>query len=184
MPIESSPTAWPNSVLHPIIADPTNNPTSYNEESSSAPRFAPIENTSPQLDGSHSRPPIGYSTDLGLVVIGKQTSAQRQRLLPAASPNVSKREFLGRNKHRSAAADDPPDSPAAVPDHYVFEALARHELAFEIASEPYNIAGLHAIDRPVGMLMANGPPHESEIEHVKDQRDATFLQRRKLAAAQ
>jgi hypothetical protein len=105
------------------------------------------------------------------VVIGKQASPQR--LLPAASPNVSKREFLGRNKHRSAADGDPPDSPAAVPDHYVFEALARHELAFEIESERYAIAGLYAIDRPIGMLMANGPPHESEIDHVKDQRDAT-----------
>jgi hypothetical protein len=125
MPIESSPIQWPNSVVHPIIADPTNHPTSYNEESPAAPRFAPIENASPQLRGSHSRPPIGYSTDLGLV-IDKQTSAQRQRLLPAASPNVSKREFLGRNKHRSVADDDPPDS-AAVADHYVFEALPRHE---------------------------------------------------------
>jgi hypothetical protein len=64
--------------------------------------------------------------------MGNQTSAQRQRLLPAASPNVSKREFLGRNRHRSAADGDPADSPAAVSDHYVFEAPARHELAFEI----------------------------------------------------
>jgi hypothetical protein len=85
------------------------------------------------------------------MVIGKQISAQRQRLLPAASPNVSKRQFLGRNKHRSAAAADPPDSPAAVPGHYVFEALARHELALEIESERYTIAGVYAIERPVAM---------------------------------
>jgi hypothetical protein len=76
----------------------------------------------------------------------------------------------------------PLDSPAAVPDHCVFEALAKHELAFEIESERYTIAGLYAIDRPIGMLMANGPPRESEIDHVKDQRDATLLRRRNRTA--
>jgi hypothetical protein len=166
MPIEWSPIPWPNSVLHPIIAVPTNNATSYNEESASAPRFAPIKNASPCGD----RTPIRR-----LVVIGKQTSPQRQRgrlaqCFEAWIPGTQQTPFY-RWRWSSRFTGCRSGS-------YVFEALARHELAFEIESERYAIAGPYAIDRPIGMLMANGPPHESEIDHVKDQRDATLLQRR------